>query len=216
MVSDNRKPKWFFYLEWVILSVISILIAWNIAWAIMFQIEKTVGGTIRVGGQTHITEDFLFFYVFLPVLGLVSGLLQYFLLRGYLPRMAWWVAATVLGWLLFPVVGGISTLFSVTASPALAIVVIAGAIAPQWILLRRRVRHAGIWVLAFILGWGVAFLLTDGTISSQLEVLAVVLLPPIAASIAWWLLLDKLTQRNSNKGNTPRNAPRPSVPLGAD
>jgi hypothetical protein len=216
MVRDNRKPKWFFCPGWVILSVVSVFVAWNIAWAVVSQIVQAVGGTIQVGGQTHITEDFLLFYAFLPVLGLVSGLLQYLLLRSYLPRMEWWVAATVLGWLLFPVVGGISTLLSITAPPAFAIVVIAGSIAPQWILLRRRVRHAALWVLAFMLGWGAAFLFTDRAISSQQEVLAVVLLPPIAASIAWWLLLDKLTQRNSNKGNTPRNAPRPSVPLGAD
>ena len=101
---DNRKPDLVFYPAWVVLSAISIPIAWYIALAIISQVEKTVGGTIQVGGQTHVTEDFLLVYVFLPMLGLITGFLQYLLLRRYLPRMGWWIAATVLGWLLLFVV----------------------------------------------------------------------------------------------------------------
>ncbi len=217
VVRDNRKPKWIFYPAWVVLSVISIPIAWVIAWAIISQVEKAVGGTILVGGQTHITEDYLFGYFFLPALGLLTGLLQYLLLRRYLLRIGWWIAATVLSWLLLLVVLGLSALFTFTLSIALAGVVIGGAIGlPQWLVLRQRVRRAALWILASVLGWGVALLLTDGAISSQQEVLSVVLLPPTAASIAWWLLLDKLPQRESNGGNPPRKmSQEPPAPVGA-
>ncbi len=217
VVRDNRKPKWIFYPAWVVLSVMSIPIAWVIAGAIISQVEKVLGGTIQVAGQTHITEDFLFGFVLLPVLGLLTGLVQFLLLRRYLPRMGWWIAATVLSWLLLLVVLRLSALFPSTLSIALAGVVIGGSIGlPQWLVLRQRVHRAALWILASVLGWGVALLLTDGAISSQQEVLSVLLLPPAAASIAWWLLLDKLPQRESNGGNTPRNTSRePSAPVGA-
>ncbi len=217
VVRDNRKPKWIFYPAWVVLSVMSIPIAWVIAGAIISQVEKVLGGTIQVAGQTHITEDFLFGFVLLPVLGLLTGLVQFLLLRRYLPRMGWWIAATVLSWLLLLVVLRLSALFPSTLSIALAGVVIGGSIGlPQWLVLRQRVHRAALWILASVLGWGVALLLTDGAISSQQEVLSVLLLPPAAASIAWWLLLDKLPQRESNGGHTPRKMPQePSAPVGA-
>jgi hypothetical protein len=224
--TNNRKPEGMFYPGWVVLSALSIPIAWNIAWAIMSQIVKVVGDTIKLRGQTHITEDFLGFYVLLPVLGLVTGSLQYLLLRRYLPRMGWWIAATFLGWLLVTVTLGFFAffaLFSTTPpSPALGFVFASVFIGSstalfQWLLLRQRVHRAALWILTSALGWGMALLLTDGAISSQQEVLSVVLVPPIAGSIGWWLLLDKLPQRESNGGNTPRNAAQePSVPRGAD
>lgn len=211
MVIDNRKPNWLFYPAWVVASAVSIPLAAAIGFAILSLVIKVVGDTIQVGGQTHITEDFLFVYILAPILGLVSGLLQYFLLRHYLPRMVWWIAATVLGWLLFSAVG-IPTLFSATVSPALAPVLIGGLVGlTQWFVLRQRVRRAALWILASVLGWGLPFLLISAVISSQWGALTIMLLPPIIPSIAWWLLLDKLPQRES-KGSTPRNT---SLPLGA-
>ena len=98
MITDSRKPEWYFYPGWVVLSAISIPIAWVIYWALISQVEKVMGGTIQVGGQTRITEDFLLLYILCPALGLVTGLLQYLLLRRYLLRMGWWITATTLGW----------------------------------------------------------------------------------------------------------------------
>ena len=194
--TTHRKPGWIFYPGWIAFTSISMLIAWAIAWAIIAQIVRVVGATMLVSGQRHITEDFLGLPVLVPVLGLLTGLLQYLLLRGYLPRMSWWIAATLLGWLLLFAVGLLSARFSVTMPPALAVALVAGLVGlPQWLLLRRRVSHAGYWMLSSVLGWGVALLLVNGPISSQQDVLAVALLPPIAGSMAWWLLLDKLPHR---------------------
>jgi hypothetical protein len=222
-VTANRKPEWFFYPGWIVLSAISIPIAWALAWALISQIIQAVGGTIQVGGQTHVTEDFLLLYVFFPPLGLISGLLQYLLLRRYLPRMGGWVAATLLGWLLLCVaLGLVSALSSATLmvdsglSTALAIVLIGGSLAlPQWLVLRRRVGHAAWWIVASVLGWGLVRLVAGGTISIMQDVIAVAFLPSAAASIAWWLLLDKLPQRESNGGTTPPEASlEPTAPVG--
>jgi len=203
MQTDNRKPTWLFYPGWVALSAISIPIAWSITWAIVSRIVQVVGGTIQVAGQSHITEDFIGGYVLLPMLGLIIGVLQYLLLRRYLPRMVWWIPATVLGWALPFLLG----LAFVGWLPALAIdpvwsgvlgfALIGASIGVcQWLVLRRRIHRATLWVLASILGWGMSGLVSGETISSQLDVIALALLPPTAVSLAWWLLLDKLPTRN--------------------
>jgi hypothetical protein len=199
LMSHQRKPAWFFYPAWIVLSVISIPISWWIGWAIMSQIIKVVGGTIIVGGQRHITEDFLFSYILIPSLGLITGLLQYLLLRYYLPRMKWWIAATLLGWLLFA--GNLFLLrffafFPSALPPVFAGVLIGGVIGLcQWLVIRQRVHRAGLWILISTLGWGMALLFTDGAISSYQEILSIVFLPPIITSIGWWLLLDMLPKR---------------------
>lgn len=206
MLTDNRKPAWYFYPGWVALSVISIPIAWSLTWAIVSRIVQIVGGRIQVAGQSHITEDFIGVYVLLPMLGLLFGVLQYFLLRRYFPRMGWWIAATVLGWVvplillsflssagLFPALG-VDPVWSGALGLTLLLGVPVGLC--QWFVLRRRIHRAAWWILASILGWGVAGLVSGETISSQLDVMAVMLLPPIAASIAWWLLLDRLPPPN--------------------
>jgi hypothetical protein len=197
MITDNRKPEWFFYPGWVVLSAISIPIAWVIYWALISLIKKVVGGTIQVGGQTRITEDFLLLYILCPALSLVTGLLQYLLLRRYLQRMGWWIATTTLGWSLAFIGGSLLYRASYTTLDvnsmgfvALSIVLVGGAIGlAQWLVLRRRVRYAAWWILANVLGWGA--LIVGETFSS---LLAFLMMPAIATSFALWLLLDKLPQ----------------------
>jgi len=180
-----------------VLSAISIPIAWVIYWALISQVEKVMGGTIQVGGQTRITEDFLLLYILCPALGLVTGLLQYLLLRRYLPRMGWWIATTTLGWSLAFIGGSLLYRASYTTLDvnsigvvALRIVLVGGAIGlAQWLVLRRRVRYAAWWILANVLGWGA--LIVGETFSS---LLAFLMMPAIATSFALWLLLDKLPQ----------------------
>ena len=206
MITENiRKPAWFFYPAWVGLSGISILAAWFVSLAILSQITQVVGGRIQVGGHSHITEDFLFGYVFVPLLGLLTGLLQYLILWNLSPRMKWWIVATLLGWLLFAVVLFLLSLFvsfSNAPSPAFAGLLIGGAIGlSQWFVLRQWVHRAALWIPINALGWAMALLLTDGAISSNQDVLAVVFLPPFITSVGWWLLLDKLPQRESVPGS---------------
>ena len=197
MIANNEKPHWFFYLGWVALNVIAVIIAWYIAWALMSQITKIVGGTIQVDGQSHITEDFLLVYVLFPIIGLLTGVFQYTLLCRYLPHMAWWIAATFLGWLM-PFVTGFFIIALLaqkndTFSIMLGMLLIGATMAlPQWWMLRHRVRHASWWLVAYGLGWCMVGLLNLVTAEPLPVLLAIALMPAITTSIACWLLLDWL------------------------
>jgi hypothetical protein len=212
MMTNYRRPRWFFNPAWVALSTISIPIAWVIAWALVSQVEKVVGGMIQVGGYTRITEDYLSTYIFLLVLGLLAGFLQYLLLRRHLPRMGWWVAGTTSG-LLLGFVGSrllFSTLHSTLDSMWFGIlmtVVIGGTMGlVQWLVLRQSLRHAAWWILANVLGWGVVGW-GAATLSNQMVIHAVgiLLVPGIATSVALWLLLDQLPRREDSGRNPPPN-----------
>jgi hypothetical protein len=220
VIADSRKPKWFFYPAWVALSSISIPIAFAIYWALIYLAKEAVGSTILVGGQPHITEDFLLPYFLWPALGLVTGFLQYLLLRCQLPRIRWWIAAMTFGWSLGLIGGRVlyRTLYgtldvSATWFETLTTALVGGAMGlAQWVVLHQRVRHAAWWILANALSWGVVGR-GAATLTNQMVISAVgiVLVPGIATSIVLWLLLDRLQQREGSGRNTPPNkSPEPT------
>lgn len=209
--TDHRRPAWTFYPGWVVSSAISIPIAWFFSWTVVSQIARVVGGTIQVAGRTRITQDFVLVYVLLPVLGLSIGALQYLLLRRLFPRIEWWIAATVLGWAL-PLL--LVRLLAEPSFPALNVgpvlaealgLAFAGAAVGlfQWLVLRRRIPRAALWILACILGWGLAGLVAGQNLSSVLGIIALALLPPIVTSIAWWWLLGHQPSQADSGGGLP-------------
>ena len=207
MITNNIRPRWFFYPAWVALSAISIPIAWVITWAIVSQVEKVVGGTIQVGGCTRITEDFLSSYILFPVLGLLAGFLQYLLLHRHLPRMGWWIAAITLG-LLLGLVGGrllsrtlYSTLESVWSGTLMTIFIGGSMGLAQWLVLRQCVHHAAWWIPANVLGWGIAALVAGAN-----YLLALSIIPAIATSVVLWLLLDQLPHKDNGRNAPPNPA----------
>jgi hypothetical protein len=199
MIIANEKPHWFFYFGWVALNVIAVIMAWYIASAITSQVTKIVGDMIQVGGESHITEDFLFIYVLLPITGLVTGVFQYILLRRYLPHMGWWIAATLVGWLTLLLIRLLIRLLAPsnsTFSIMLGLLLIGATMAlPQLWMLRQRVGHAFWWPLAYGMGWGIVGLLNVVTSEATPLLLAIALMPAITTGIACWLLLDRFPNR---------------------
>lgn len=200
MTATRREPEWFLYPGWIVLSALGIPIAWLLSGAIILQVERVVGDTIVVAGQTRITEDLLLAYLFFPLLGLLTGLLQYLLLRRYLPRMGWWVAATALGWPLgiaavylgytiWPTILGANATWpkellwvSVGTATGLA----------QWLVLRQRVSRAGWWILASALGWGLVRPIVGEVFVGLLELLIIGAVPAVVTGFALRWLLTRL------------------------
>lgn len=197
MTITTERPRWFFYFGWVALNVSAVIMAWYLSWAIISQVTNIFGDTIRVGGESHITEDAIFLCVLFPITGLLIGILQFILLRRYLPHMTSWIAATFLGWLMPFIIGYfVLTLLARrndTFSIMLGMLLIGASVAvPQWWVLRQRVRHASGWILGYGLGWAMVGLLSlVPALSDPFPVLiAFGLIPAICTSVVCWLLLD--------------------------
>lgn len=160
MSTNNEKSRWFFYPIWMVLSFLCIPIAFFLDFIVRSIITQVVGDFIYVNGVRHFTEDYLFTYTFVPMVGLLTGVLQHALLRRYLPRMGWWVLATTGGWLLgmllFLITGGNRFL-----NLGLMFLVMGLAIGiAQWLLLRRQLSQPSWWIVANAVGWGLLALIT--------------------------------------------------------
>ena len=197
MSAMNKKPRRFFYLEWIALNAITVVMSWYVAWTLISLIETVVGGTIQVGGQSRITEDFLFVYVLFPTIGLFVGVIQYILLRRYLQHIGGWIAATFLGWLMPFIIGFIIVTFltpgNSTVWITLGMLLVGTMIAlPQWWILRQQVLHASWWILAYGFGWGMIGLLNLVTTEPFAVLMGIALVPAVTTGIACWALLDRL------------------------
>ena len=207
MIANVGKPRWFFYPEWVVLNAITVVLAAFIAWTLVSQAVRVLGGTIQVAGQTRITEDYLLLRVLFPTVGLMTGLLQYALLRRHLTRPGWWIVATLLGWLLPFVFGALFTIIPIPnrligSLRAILVMALLGVMIglPQWWVLRRQVGHAAWWILAYGFGWGIIALLNSQTSTPLVVLLSLATFPAIATSFAWWLLLDWLPKHALEAG----------------
>ncbi len=196
MFANRERPRWSFYLLWIVLTALCIPITFIAAFAILRLIILLVGDYVTVGGVRHITEDYLWSFVFYPMAGLVTGIVQYALLRRYLPRMGWWVAATTGGWLMvllgIALAGWLQWTRSLSSWFWLPVVlgVIMGAV--QWMLLRRRLPQAGWWIAASAAGWALWGLLTGATSSfGMFGLWTLGAVPAVATALMLALLMNQ-------------------------
>ncbi len=187
-----KKPEWHFYPTWIFLTVLCVPIAFILNLVIIKAITTIVGDIIYVNGVRHITEDYLFIYPFVPIMGLLMGLIQFGLLRRYLPHMGWWVLATTGGWLLGALLILISGWLNILTYESLYIelrfIVMGLSIGVvQWLLLRRRLPRAGWWVGANVVGWGLLGLITGDSLNQ----LGLLLLPALVTAVMLALLMNR-------------------------
>jgi hypothetical protein len=199
-----RKPEWSFYPAWILLTALCVPIAFLLDLIFIKTLLIFVGDYIYVDGVRHITEDYLFPYTFIPIVSLLIGIVQYRLLRRYLPRMGWWLLATISGWLGgFVLILGwgqiVTHWWSATAVPepwAVALVFIVLGLCVglgQWLLLRRRLPRAGWWIVANVVGWSLLFLINGKSIG-LFELLTIGLLPASVTAVAFTWLMSQTSQ----------------------
>ena len=192
-VSPRKKPGWPFYFIWVAWTTLCIPIGYVISFIPLSIIIRFIGDYIYVNGVQHITEDYLGLYIIIPIIGLLIGLVQYGLLRSYLPRIGGWILVTAGGWLLGMLMIALSyrlkwldptrnfdaVFFLMGLSIGIA----------QWFLLRRRLSRAGWWIAANLAGWGLLALIQKGNALDQYALLIVGLLPACTTAGMLALLL---------------------------
>ena len=186
-----KKPEWFFYPTWIILTMLCVPIAFALDLVVLRVITNFVGDFIYVDGVRHITEDYLVEYTFVPIVSLVMGVLQYGLLRRYLPRMGWWVLATTGGWLLGALLISGWRNFGTSFDLDLALIMLGFSIGVgQWLLLRRRLPRAGWWIGANVVGWVLLGLITGDPLH-QFDLLALGFLPTCVTAVMFGLLMNQ-------------------------
>ena len=205
-----KKVDWYFYPAWIISAILSVPIAFASYWGLIRIIESLVGSVIYVDGVRHLIEDYLVEYIFFPMISLLMGVFQYGLLRRYLLRMGGWVWVTLIGWLLtfilVDVWWDLLTRFWPTevvyASPALnpAFVILGFSVGTwQWLLLRRRLPHAGWWIVANGVGWGLLRLVIGESLTSFGELLALGGIPACITAVTLALLMNQIPPSEPQK-----------------
>ena len=201
MIANHEQPRWSFYLLWILLTMFCVPIAFFLSLIILRIIVLFVGDFINVNGVQHITEDYLALYVFVPLMGLLTGVLQYELLRRYFPRMRSWVAATIGGWLLgafLILTHGWLNPTNTVLSLDLAFLIMGLSIGVGlWLLLRQRLPRAGWWIGANVVGWSILALVTNGNSMGQFGLFALGLLPACATALMLALLIKQVQPTGS-------------------
>lgn len=193
----DQKPDPYFYIAWILWTTFCIPIAYLIITALLLVVTWIIGDTIYVNGVEHITEDYLVMYFLAPVMGLVTGAVQYGLLRRILARMGGWVLATAGGWLLgmFLVMAFLWLHWMVIAQMDLTFIVMGISIGlAQWLVLRHRLPGAGWWPVANLLGWGLVALFNTSDTINQYTMLMLGFFPGCATAVALAWLTKQLSQ----------------------
>ena len=195
--ANLKKPERSFYLGWIVLTSLCVPIAYFLSIITLKIITNIVGDYVFVNGVRHITEDYLAMYVLVPSMSLLTGALQYGLLRQYLTRMGWWVFVTVAGWFLGVLLIVLPSWLGWTDAPLnnldLIFLVMGLSIGmAQWLLLRRRLARAGWWIAANVVGWGLLGLITLGNALGQYGLFTLGLLPACATAAMLALLMNQV------------------------
>jgi hypothetical protein len=196
LTTTHKKPEWFFYPAWIILTSLGVPIAFVLDLIILRFLTSFIGDYVYVNGVRHITEDYFAIYCFVPIVGLLTGALQFGLLRRYLPRMGWWAVGTVGGWLtgiLLIVVVNRLRLTGPAINLDLAFLLIGLSIGVgQWLVLRRGLPRAGWWIAANLLGWGLLALTITGNSIGQFGLLILGFIPACITAAAFALLVNQV------------------------
>jgi hypothetical protein len=138
----------------------ALLAAWILAscagWAAGVAIGLLV--TYLASQVPWLNEDRVLAYAMLTGLGIALGAAQAVVLRHFLPRAGRWVGATLAGYLLglLIILGGNAARLAQEGlwDDVVLLALLGSAIGVcQWWILRGRYRHAGLWVVATVVGF---------------------------------------------------------------
>jgi hypothetical protein len=154
--------SWALWLWWVLASVAGAIVGAALA---MVAGQALSWDRIWQAGLPQFIAESLNGGLYHAILGGVVGGAQLLVLRRHLRGMAWWLPATIVGTLLggaassplvWPAIGFLSEQIGPIDPRAQFTIVIAVGLlttgVAQWLVLQRRFREAGWWVLASALG----------------------------------------------------------------
>ena len=168
------------WLLWVGASLLGACLAGGITYLLIF---------LPVG----IDQDRWAAYVFVPAFGILTGLAQAAVLSGWVRHAFWWVAVSLIGWLLayasIIALGSLLPSAGFGSTATTLIVLGASTGLTQWVMLRRHFPSASLWILASILGWAILALIVGKAFTQPAELALVGAVPPSVpgAVLSWWV-----------------------------
>jgi hypothetical protein len=210
-MAAKKEADWSFYSWWILSAIAGVGLALGVMYVLIALIVQVVGDTVVVNGVRRITEDYVATYVFLPILGLSLGLVQYAVLRPYLPRMGYWALLTFAAFVALGTVPlmlrplllrlGVGETARQSVIPATMYILtgltLGGA---QWLLLRRRVADAGWWIVANTAGWGLLYLIVGNSLNDLMEVFVLGVIPAAVTAVVLGLLITRSAPRGRTAG----------------
>jgi len=129
----------------------SILLSFD--WALYFKwiMATTVGWLLG----RYLFPNLAFF-----IIGIAIGVLQGFVLQGYLSKFWKWIIATSLGWVLGSSVILVGGFNSMDLIAALLIGITTGT--AQWLILRKELLWSGWWIVISVVAWTTGMVLLPG------------------------------------------------------
>ncbi len=188
----QRKADWRLWPSWIVLHLLSI----PLAALLMLAIVIIVNGIIPYHEWT--TAQYVQLPTMLLGFAVVTGTLQWLLLRRYLHRGQSWGLATTLGWLVAGCLSYLSWLIvekfgysdneMISAGSMFVICGVTVGLFQYWVL-RQVVTKAGWWIAASAIGYSSLSLLIIQPATSILAFVFHITLPAIITGIALFLLL---------------------------
>jgi hypothetical protein len=184
-----NAPKWPWIAGWTLLSGVMLPLAWFLMapLSLLFLLPLD----LLPGPVTEPTTAGMLGFV--TALGLLTGFMQWRLLRPHLPGAGWWIPLTIAGWLAVGVLARLISHFIDLArlEPGAVFAVVGGCVGlAQWLLLRRLLPHSRWWVPVSLLATGTVPLMGKA-FESLAEVLAFLMLPYLLTGACLWLLLQR-------------------------
>lgn len=169
---------------WVLLNIAGILGGFYLVLAIANLAERA-GQFVPDRGITALM---------IPIIGLLLGLGQWFVVRRHLRRSAWWVAATFVGWII-PIGLAIPVPMLDPLPARVQLVVILAAIGlgtgiAQALVLRGAARRVALWVAASLAGWLLLAATLPVPITDWVGLVWVGAAPALVTGAAWALGVD--------------------------
>ena len=206
VVVMKREASWNVWPMWVALNLLALPLAVLAAMAVVVLIDRTASPLVPFEGQAALNISQAILYG--SMLILVTAVLQWLLLRRYLENATVWIPLTAVGWLagIFLIYLAWAWPFASASSsewlPALAPPLLGALVGlAQWLYLRRMVDHAGYWVLASTIGYGILARGAFGSFTSIPEFLFFILAPFAVTGLAQFLLLRQggITENKKQK-----------------
>jgi hypothetical protein len=181
---EGLPVGWRFWLKWFLACLAGFVVGIPLFIGLGLLLGDQPGSVVMENAVTGVIH------------GAEFGIAQWLILRRQVPKVGWWVVASIVGFTIsFPLTrmlfGELSSGLVVAGSAGAVVGAITGGL--QWLVLRGRVASSGWWVLASSVAWMISAVLGElGALAAGVDFVADLLRVVLGAALTGvgmlWLL----------------------------